>query len=336
MIGVRPVFHPGWAQPARVTIEGLPDDSDGATEVTISRMREYALEDARSDEVRSATLEATGGASDARDIAGLIHSWVRAHVQFVQDADIAGYVFANPDEVELLIRPRDLLRMAAPVEDCDGFSMLTASMLTAAGVPASFVTVAADGSDPSRYSHVYVYASMPDGSVFPVDSSHGPVPGWEIQNRYGKRKVWRIGANKMLAGLGTENDYLGLDLMPGGGNYPGDSIGLPSAGGSSTATIPFPQVTAGGGSPSVSSPGFNWGGLLTNAENIAGRIFTARYAVPPPGTYITQSPQGSTIYTQPQGSAALALPMGMGSMSTSTLLIIAALGVGALVLFGHK
>ena len=48
--------------------------------------------------------------------------------------------------------------MPAPAGDCDDFSMLTAALLEASGIPWEFVTVAADRDSPGRFSHVYVRA----------------------------------------------------------------------------------------------------------------------------------------------------------------------------------
>jgi hypothetical protein len=85
--------------------------------------------------------------------------------------------------------------------------MYGAAHLMARGVPCSFVTVAADDSDPSMYSHVYL-AAYPNGQRVPIDLSHGHYPGWETVNRFGKRKEWPIGSGF---------NFLGLGLLAAGG-----------------------------------------------------------------------------------------------------------------------
>lgn len=58
-------------------------------------------------------------------------------------------------------------------------------------MPCSFITVAADPADKSRYSHVYVQALLEDGSGFPLDASHGDRPGWEVPNPF-RRMSWPL------------------------------------------------------------------------------------------------------------------------------------------------
>jgi len=75
-----------------------------------------------------------------------------------------------------------LLGMSSPAGDCDDFSMLTGAMLLAAGIPSVEVfTVAADGIDPNRWSHVYLVAHLGAGGSEPLvmDCSHGQWFGWE-------------------------------------------------------------------------------------------------------------------------------------------------------------
>jgi hypothetical protein len=86
-----------------------------------------------------------------------------------------------------------LLRMQDPAEDCDGFTMLTAALCTALGVPVFIATVAADGRDPSRFSHVFPCAQLEGGNILPLDASHGSGPGWmvPIENIY-RWQAWDL------------------------------------------------------------------------------------------------------------------------------------------------
>ncbi len=91
----------------------------------------------------------------------------------------------------MLISPRHLAEMRNPVEDCDGFTSYTAALLRSRGVPCNFATVAADAREPGRYSHVYLACYPPTGRIA-LDTSHGPYPGWEAPNVYGKKREWPI------------------------------------------------------------------------------------------------------------------------------------------------
>lgn len=120
-----------------------------------------------------------------------VWQFARDRVRFVRDIDTAAALpIAAPEEAEVLIAPRDLVRMAQPAGDCDDFSMLVAALLLAGGVDSSFVAVAADGSAPDRFSHVYVVAHTGAGDL-PLDASHGSFAGWEAAGTFRKR-AWRL------------------------------------------------------------------------------------------------------------------------------------------------
>jgi hypothetical protein len=75
--------------------------------------------------------------------------------------------------------------------------MYVAALCESAGIPCGFVTVAADPADPSQYSHVYAVAYPKDEFGrrvrVPIDASHGEYAGWEVPDRFNKRKEWMIG-----------------------------------------------------------------------------------------------------------------------------------------------
>lgn len=169
----------------------LPDDPDGQVAGTIALMRKYALEDSVTPQIQRDLREALGGVSPKQlpqaEIVRRVFDYVKGRVSFVEDSGIAGMGGLNTTSdapiVEVLIRPRDMAVMCENggcrrLGDCDDFSMYTAALLGAAGVRCSYVTVAADRAEPDRFSHVYV-AAYPDGERVPMDTSHGPRPGWE-------------------------------------------------------------------------------------------------------------------------------------------------------------
>jgi hypothetical protein len=161
-----------------------PADDEAATADTIGIMCKVVREDSQDPTVRAI---AAAAASSGTDPLTGVHRWVRSHVRFREDADAARSLSGfDPSDTEVLIRPIDLIRMPQPAGDCDDFSMLTAAMLRALGIRVAFVTIAADPAAPDTYSHVYVSANG-----IPVDSSHGPRPGWRAPAA-GKSRTWEV------------------------------------------------------------------------------------------------------------------------------------------------
>jgi len=191
------ITHPDLGA-VRYSLEQLPDDSDGQVAHTIGLMRSYALEDAASPAIQADLYAALGEKASAlpqADVATRVFDYVKRRIQFVQDERLASpWLAEGTDVIEVLVRPIDLSMQTAPrMGDCDDFSAYTASLLTAAGVDNSFVTVAADASAPGQFSHVYV-AAYPDGVRLPLDTSHGDYAGWETLN-YSRRKEWPVLGN---------------------------------------------------------------------------------------------------------------------------------------------
>lgn len=190
----QPINHPAFGN---VNVEEtlLPDDPDGQVAATIAMMRRYAVEDSASPAVIADAQEAVGGSGDGltqRRKAALVFHYVRNRLSFVEDTALSAPTGlerpGDPPIVEVLVRPRDMSVMGKGsgqrrLGDCDDYSMYVASLLLALGVRSSFVTVAADGREPRRFSHVYV-AAYPDGERLAIDASHGSYPGWETSNVY--------------------------------------------------------------------------------------------------------------------------------------------------------
>lgn len=180
--------------------QARPSDDEAATAQTIAAMRALVDADALAPAVQRAAWRAAAGATTARKRAEDVFWWIKQHVRFVEDAELARPLSGTPDEDEVLVRPIDLLAMPCPAGDCDDFSMLCAAMLRVLGVPSEFVTVAANRKTPEMYSHVYVRAATEDGWLA-LDCSHGPRPGWECA-RAGKIRTWPVMTKSNLHGLG--------------------------------------------------------------------------------------------------------------------------------------
>lgn len=201
------VYHPQFGAVVNVAAAERPADDEAATAQTIALMSKFAIEDSRNELVRRAAAAAIA-AFPGRPHTHAVWGWIREHVRFEPDADLARPFAADADSAEVLVRPVDLLTMPKPAGDCDDFSMLAAAILRALGIDSSFKTVAADPADPAAYSHVYVIAG--DGTA--LDVSHGPYPGWEVQP-LGKSRVWPL--EKPMQNLGKLPDWA-IDLMKTG------------------------------------------------------------------------------------------------------------------------
>lgn len=253
-------------------------------------MGRYAREDAGTPEVVAVLRSLQPG-----NLLQRIHAWIRAHVRFVTDARNAQAASLwNPAEVELLIRPCDLLRMDDPSGDCDDFSMLTAALLMAAGQHAEFVTIAANPDHPDTWSHVYVQTRTPWGAVA-MDTSHGPAPGWEYPRPF-RKQTWPTGERSMQ--------------LSGDENW-GESS---QAAGTSPAGIP-------------------WGNILTSGFSTAGNILSARYGQPPAGTYKQTGANGESVYYRQQtGDTTIPFFPTSSTGNSSTLMLLGLAAIAILII----
>lgn len=194
--------HGIWGRPVAVLSHRTNRyDSDVSTAATIADMRRLARMYSHDPSVIAAVSSALSKNATTpahRDIAHAIYYWVRANVRFVEDETLLyqqlGVSVEDLDK-ELLIVPPVLLAMPVPMGDCDDFSVLIASMLMCAGLRPYFVTVAADATEPQKFSHVYVCAELADeGTHLCLDAGNrlSAVPaGWESE-KVSRKAVWSI------------------------------------------------------------------------------------------------------------------------------------------------
>ena len=155
-----------------------------------------------------------GGSSDAGALAWAVFWYVKHCVKFRSDEGTMMQV--GERALDLLTAPAVLVRMKDPSEDCDGFTELSAALLTILGVPVVITTVAADLDDPRRWSHVFLCAII-NGRVMPLDTSHGKAPGWMVpNNRINRWQTWTLDGRPSDIKMPT---YRGLHGYVGTGQF---------------------------------------------------------------------------------------------------------------------
>lgn len=187
------LYHPALGQDVNYSIQEVPEGGDGQTAAVIGIMSDYAVADSSSPEIQRDAAQAIAECAGC-SAAEAVFWFVKKRLQFVRDEETVQPfqgAAGGGTLVEALIRPRDMSTLTnTRLGDCDDFSMYTASLLLALGVPASFVTVAASPGN-NDFSHVYV-AAYQNGVRVPLDTSHGDRPGWETPNAH-RIQEWEVG-----------------------------------------------------------------------------------------------------------------------------------------------
>lgn len=252
------------------------------------------------------------------------------------------------DEHDFLTAPSVLVRMKDPSEDCDGFTMLTAAMLSALGIPVYIMTVAANAKEPFRWSHVFVCA-MVDGQVMPLDTSHGIGPGWMVpRSRIFRLQAWDLDGNPVddigissfgnlhgLYGAAHGMGALGCDFTD-----PNDLSCIDDGSMPVMSTQPLPTVTQTGGDfiQAPSSSGSSSSGSSLNLTSFFNSLFSNAASVAKVATAPTTSitlPNGTVV----NGVSAAQAGSLLGSTSLTSLmpiLGIALLGLVAISFMGSR
>ncbi len=194
-------YFPSFGGPVEYSAAVTGDDPDQQVADSIGIMRSLVLRDCQAPEIQRDLQQATSVGCDGSQVStcDAIWAYTKSKIRFVEDRDTAqplGLDTPNQPVVETFIPPVWMSRICSDGScqrsgDCDDFSMYAAALLKAAGIRAKFATVAADPNAPDQYSHVYVVA-YPNGQRYPLDCSHGPAPGWEAPNPFGKRCEWDV------------------------------------------------------------------------------------------------------------------------------------------------
>lgn len=186
-------YHPDFGVKVAYQFERMPDDPDAQVRQAVAKAVCFIRQDAQSQPIQQDAARAMQSGDPIQGVWKLI----KPSMKFKQDIDTArdldddraarpSWASKDDDIVEVFIRPADQSMLiglrGVGVEDCDGFTMYGACLLTALGIPCALVTVAADPDRPREFSHIYV-AAYPNGPNtkprISLDFSHGEHVGWE-------------------------------------------------------------------------------------------------------------------------------------------------------------
>lgn len=292
------------AAPARLTREVYPvaADDQTATRQTIAAMCAY-VRDSLADPLVNEWAKAAGArlALPFQNRAAAIVwgvFWLLKHQVRFRPDEPALFRTGDGDARDLLISPTALVRMPAPAEDCDGFAMLAAALLTILKVPCYLVTLKCDPTDRSRWSHVFCLARIGPGEtdcdLVAVDPSKGDGPGWMVPAEHTFAwQAWSLDGKpanlgrprrRGLQGYARRASRMGLsqgDTVDVGYTDPNavppvDTSTLPQ-------TLPAVPFSVPSVSPSPASQ-INWTSFLNNLVGGATRVATV--AELPPGSVV--------------------------------------------------
>ena len=341
-------------------------DLESATAQTVEKMCEYIDAGTRDSIVRNWAERAgdaygRGATNTAAKAWGSF--WLAKHaVEYAHDEPRLSRM-GEPGALDLLIAPAVLVRMRKPKEDCDGFTMLICSLLRVLGVECYIVTVAADPSDPSRWSHVFALAKLEDGTYMPLDGSHGAFPGWMVPAEHIFRwQAWGMNGraaddvkmprfqglhgyarrgSKMRRGMGDcLNAQVNMGVCPDGSTYTGilDSGGAAPAPSSTIAPLTFPYVTNPTPAPAPAAApasSFNWDAAI--ASLLGQGVGIAKGVLAPTYQQTCNAAGVCSVTENAPTTAGIGVPVpGLGSISPTFLLVGAAVLVGLVVLSKGK
>jgi hypothetical protein len=210
------------------SLASVSDDPDTQVEQVVGMMSQYAGADSKSKVIAGDAAAARHTGEPCTDTWNYLARHGGSRGMTFQRDEITGAPVEKilpvwQPIVEALIRPVDQALLPRPIGDCDDFAMYGAAHLLSAGVPCSFVTVAADDNQPGMYSHVYLVAYPKSGQYagrrVPMDLSHGDFLGWEYSNPTRKRE-WPVatGVSFLSLALGAAGAYLLYKVATGGMN----------------------------------------------------------------------------------------------------------------------
>lgn len=280
------------------------------------------------------------------------YAWCKANIRFQEDEITLARLLNKRGEQDFIQSPSILVRQSNKVGDCDCFTVMLRTLLACLGVPSRICTIKCSPDEPWRWSHVYACTDLGNGQRLALDASHGKYPGWEVPaEQVFEYAEWDSDGRKLPVSMrprpmGAYRSRRGVRLRSGFrglgdtcAEYDGDGNCLstipdiattlpytPPAGCYGTADHLVCDDSTGGGSAPASGGGTNWGAdltsLLTQATRTIGGIIQPMTTVRLANGSVVSVPAGSSASTQ--------LLASVGSISSTTWLLIAA-GVAAVV-----
>lgn len=187
--------------------EPLPEGLAG-TAHTLDRMAQLARAGAHDPAIRQLALDLVSGCRGHHFSCELkaLHEFVRDEVTFRRD----------PVDREEVQEPAITIR--TKIGDCDDKATLLAALLGAAGAKARFITI---GRDTAHFSHVYVEAITPTGTVALDPTPEQAPAGWQASDAVRwAYEIWPKRAGGIGMGMGMIGwqppDGLGFTFLPAG------------------------------------------------------------------------------------------------------------------------
>lgn len=178
-------------------------DTEKSTAQTVEMMCQHIRDGLRDPEVMRAAIDAVNesginGCRTREQFATAVWAWCKRNIEFVQDEQQLAEQLGRANELELLIAPAVLVRMDQKRGDCDDFTMMACAMLACLGVPPIICTFKCDAKEPWRWAHVCAAAVLEDGSIFPVDASHGKYAGWRVPDSHAfATQLWDLNGKRV-------------------------------------------------------------------------------------------------------------------------------------------
>lgn len=294
-------------------------DPDTATAQTIAIMCGHVRK-ASADEVVKQTAGraaeqfaglAGTGRQDVYSLATAAFWWCKVFIKFVHHELIIRQRLGESGHLQGLISPEVLVRMEHPEGDCAIFTECVCAFLRVFGIPYEIVTVAVSPDEPTIFSHVYLYAVLPDGTRLPLDASHGDYPGWQVPSAHvSRRQVWDANGNA-IADQGSRFDGLHNYGLRGLGAMICDDTGTcwdDGTGGapdiSTEPTLTYAQLLAAGNAPCTCVNGTCIENGNSCASPAGNSILCSDGVTWAPSTASCPGGSGSIAYTAPSQNTA--------------------------------
>lgn len=277
-------------------------NGDAGVSQTIDQMRALVDEALRDPSILRAAKDIVRGVPPFDDLseAQALYNWVRANIRFTKD----------PVNKETLYPPSELLQIRAG--DCDDISMLLATLLMAIGYPARLMTVAANGDE---FSHVYVEGQI-NGQWIPMDPARSDSQFGVAPPAFTRARWWSLSDSSQgdLPGmLGHYQRY--KSNVSGMGSY--GSVNRHRTMGDATSG----QIT----SSTIATVDQGLADIIRASQGIPASPFS--YSNGPYASFQTAYSPGAI----PAGYSAAVAP-GVSVSGSSNWLLLAAFGIGALLL----